>query len=309
MLISRYELQVSPGFSITRADDGVSLSFSYDLSGSREETGEWVWDGSILSELGDDAGGTTQMSDRPMSLTYAATLEDGVTETGNYEITDAGDRGVSQIFDFDVTVFSEAATYAGTGTRSHFVFGSDEGDDLTGGDGADALHGGLGGDTIEGGAGNDRLYGGAGVDDLTGGEGDDNVRGNGGDDTLSGGAGDDKIVGGAGKNDLSGGAGADTFVFKGGVGAEDTIRDFVSGEDRIRLDGSAFTGLTHGALGEGVFVANATGEATGAAQRLIYDTSDGSLFYDADGSGVGAAILIARLGAGLTLSADDIGVF
>lgn len=309
MLISRYELQVSPELSITRTEDGVSLSFSYDLSGSQEETGEWVWDGSILSELGDDEGGTTQMADRPMSLTYTAELEDGVTETGSYEITDAGDQGISQVFDFDITVFSEAATYEGTGALSHFVFGSDEGDELTGADGSDVLHGGLGHDTINGGTGDDRLYGGAGSDKLTGGDGDDIVRGGGGDDTLTGGEGDDKIVGGAGKNDLTGGAGADTFVFKGEVGAQDTIRDFVSGEDLIRLDGSAFTGLAHGALGDGVFVANATGEATDAVQRLVYDTTDGSLFYDADGSGVGAAVLIAKLGAGVALSADDIGIF
>lgn len=309
MLISRYELQVSPEFTLTRTDAGVSLHFSYDLSGSQEDDGTWVWDGSILSELGEDEGGTSQMSDRPMSLTYSATLADGVTETGSYEVTDAGDEGIAKTVEFDVTTFSSAATFKGEGPISHFVFGSDEGDDFTGARGADVLNGAQGDDTVHGGGGDDRLSGGGDDDVIHGGAGLDNLRGNAGDDELFGGDGDDRLAGRVGDDAMSGGAGADSFVFRETLGGEDTILDFTSGEDRIRLDDAVFEALETGALGEGVFVANADGEATEEGQRLIYNTTDGLLFYDADGSGGGEAVLIVKLGAGVTLTADDLGVF
>lgn len=48
--------------------------------------------------------------------------------------------------------------------------------------------------------------------------------------------------------------------------------------------------------------------ATTADHRLIYDSADGELFYDADGSGSGGAILIAVLQAGLPLAASDVTV-
>ena len=59
-------------------------------------------------------------------------------------------------------------------------------------------------------------------------------------DALTGGAGDDTIAGLAGDDTLTGGEGDDTFVFAAGHG-EDTIADFVDGEDTIDL--SAFADI------------------------------------------------------------------
>ena len=42
-----------------------------------------------------------------------------------------------------------------------------------------------------------------------------------------------------------------------------------------------------------------------ATDRIIYDTTTGALYYDADGSGRGAAVQIAQLKAGQALSAND----
>jgi Ca2+-binding RTX toxin-like protein len=73
--------------------------------------------------------------------------------------------------------------------------------------------------TVVGSANNDLLIGDARANELSGGAGADWIRGEGGNDTLTG------------------GAGRDSFVFAPGFG-QDTIRDFVRGEDI--LDFQAF---------------------------------------------------------------------
>ena len=45
-----------------------------------------------------------------------------------------------------------------------------------------------------------------------------------------------------------------------------------------------------------------------ATDRIIYDTSAGNLYYDADGDGAGASLLFATLQGAPTLHADDIAV-
>ena len=46
--------------------------------------------------------------------------------------------------------------------------------------------------------------------------------------------------------------------------------------------------------------------AVDANDFVIYDDNTGALYYDADGSGAGAAIQIAAMGAGLALTHADI---
>lgn len=310
MLISPFETMSSAAFKISRTDDGVDLHLSYELSGtSAPDDSGTIYDGSMDAALGEDHAGTSQTSEASMTVSFSATLKDGVTEIGSYEIADAGDDGGSLVFDFDVTTFSTAADFKAEGALSHFVFGSAEADAIEGAEGADVLRAGAGDDTVKGGDGDDRLSGRADDDEVHGGDGHDAIRGGDGADSLFGDEGDDKIVGGDGADQLTGGAGADAFIFNGALDAADTILDFTSGEDRIRLDHAVFTALEKGGLGEGAFVANDDGVATDAAQRLIYDTVKGELFYDADGSGAGEAVLIATLGPGVALTADDIGVF
>ena len=80
----------------------------------------------------------------------------------------------------------------------------------------------------------------------------------------------------------------------------DVIQDFgnASGNnDTIHLDDAIFLGLVNGA--GGVLSSNqlsTTGVATQATAQIIYNASTGALYYDADGTGSGAAIQFATLG-------------
>ena len=83
--------------------------------------------------------------------------------------------------------------------------------------------------------------------------------------------------------------GADIFAFTTALGAGnvDTISDFSAGDDRIGLDDAIFTGLAGGALAAEC-VRDRRGRAD-ADDRIIYNSATGQLFFDADGSGAGAA--------------------
>lgn len=63
--------------------------------------------------------------------------------------------------------------------------------------------------------------------------GDDVTLMGGGTDEGSGGAGNDVLAGGSGDDLLTGGAVAYVFIYREDL---DTITDFVSGQDRVRLD-------------------------------------------------------------------------
>jgi len=53
-------------------------------------------------------------------------------------------------------------------------------------------------------------------------------------------------------------------------------------------------------------VANNGGNATNANQHVLYDTATGDLYYDADGNGGGAKVLIAHIDlTGLTGVVDN----
>jgi len=58
-----------------------------------------------------------------------------------------------------------------------------------------------------------------------------------------------------------------------------------------------FTTLSVGALTDAAFCLGTA--AAAADDRIIYDKASGSLYYDADGSGAGAATLIATVGTSL----------
>ncbi len=124
---------------------------------------------------------------------------------------------------------------------------------------------------------------------------------------LYGGQDNDLLIGGVGMDILSGDKGADRF----GFGAEpvkaedaDIIADFTSSEDHIVLKGSTFD-LAVGALDADVFVSSADGAALDENDRILYNTTTGVLSFDADGSGAGAAVELARLENKSELKADD----
>lgn len=129
-----------------------------------------------------------------------------------------------------------------------------------------------------------------------------------GADTLVGGAGSDLLDGGLAADILLGGAGADSFRFSTalGLGNVDWVRDFDVDDDLFLLDSRIFDGIGgEGALSYGAFHESSSGAAQDASDRVIYDTDNGILSYDADGSGAGDAVRFARVSVGLNLAADD----
>jgi Ca2+-binding RTX toxin-like protein len=79
-----------------------------------------------------------------------------------------------------------------------------------------------------------------GDDKMDGGLGNDRIRGGDGVDTINGGEGDDVISGGFGNDIMDGGAGMDKFRF-GALSGQDTINNFVDGEDKIDLSALGLT--------------------------------------------------------------------
>jgi serralysin len=113
-----------------------------------------------------------------------------------------------------------------------------------------------------------------------------------------GGAGNDNLIGNNISNILTGGAGADHFIFNTALNASinvDRITDFVAGTDKIGLSKTIMSGL--GAIGalsiDEFFQGSASHDAT---DRILYDAANGSVYYDADGTGAAAAIAIAVIG-------------
>jgi Ca2+-binding RTX toxin-like protein len=97
-----------------------------------------------------------------------------------------------------------------------------------------------------------------------------------------------------------GGAGQDCFWFyTAGTTHVDVISDFTGAGatvgDVICLNDIFFTVLTVGPLEEGNFVSGAGVSALDADDHILYNTATGALFYDADGSGPGAAVKFATI--------------
>jgi Ca2+-binding RTX toxin-like protein len=144
---------------------------------------------------------------------------------------------------------------------------------------------------------------------------DDRISGsNLGLEVLNGGGGNDTLDGRGGNDTLTGGLGADTFVFDTAPGAAnaDQVTDFVSATDRLNFDNAVLTEVGadgNFAAGDARFAAGA-GFTSGrdASDRIVYDTSTGNLYYDADGSGTGAAQLVATMQGHPALAATDISV-
>ena len=224
------------------------------------------------------------------------------------------------------------------GAGNDTILGGQRWDTLNGGDGDDVLDGGTENDRMTGGAGNDTYYidhigdrvievAGEGTDTvytsidwamatevenlvLTGivvtgtGNGLNNrITGNSAANVLNGGNGNDTLTGGQGADTLTGGTGRDDFVFSASNGA-DHITDFVHGIDRL-----VFSGADYGfAAGHKLTVAQFTAgsSAVGSGAQFTWDAATGHLFWDADGTGGGAAIDLALIDNGATVTKDDI---
>jgi uncharacterized delta-60 repeat protein len=229
------------------------------------------------------------------------------------------------------------------GTENNLLEGNSGANLLDGGAGNDTLKGYAGEDILLGGTGNDRLDGGKGADRMEGGSGDDTYTVDNANDQIveaaasgtdtvrswlknttlgdnlenlilegtakANGTGNDlanSITGNIKSNILTGGAGADTFVFKTNLGSHnvDTLTDFTVGSDKITLDDAIFTTLT--GMTDGSWFHSVTSLAqTDADDHILYDQSTGALYYDADASGVGAAVRFAMVSGMPAMSVAD----
>ena len=138
---------------------------------------------------------------------------------------------------------------------------------------------------------------------------DNIITGNAGNNIIDGGAGNDTLDGGTGNDILSGGLGQDIYVFNtalNGLTNKDIIQGFNVVDDQIKLDAAIF-GAIGVTLDTNEFISGAgiTTAAT-ANQHIIFNTTTGALYYDADGFGGQAATEFATLiGSVGTLTAND----
>lgn len=265
----------------------------------------------LVNQLAGGAGNDTyyvqNSGDRVVELAGAGTGVDLVNSSVSYTLS----ANVEHL------TLTGAANINATGNELNNILVGNAADNLiTGGAGNDRLLGGRGNDTYQVASNGDRVieYSGNGVDTvmssisytlganlenltLTGATAIDGV-GNELGNTLVGNSAANILNGRAGADTLTGGLGADIFLINSLTGI-DTITDFVAVDDTIRLENAVFTSLTAvGTLAAGNLRAGA-GFTTAADTNdyLIYNSTTGALYYDADGSGAGAAVQFATLGA------------
>jgi Ca2+-binding RTX toxin-like protein len=137
----------------------------------------------------------------------------------------------------------------------------------------------------------------------------DDLRGDASQNIIYGLGGADYIIGLGGSDLLIGGAGQDLFHFVGigdGGAGGDAIQDFVSGQDRISVTGAFFGLGSPGGVAIDSFRFVSGAAANLATSQFIYNGATRQLFYDIDGTGAGAQVLLATLQVGATMAAGDI---
>jgi Ca2+-binding RTX toxin-like protein len=243
------------------------------------------------------------------------------TDTASYGSATAG-------VTVNLSLGAQNTVGAGTDTLINVenLTGSTFNDTLLGNAGNNVLNGGAGIDTVSYanatagvtvnlglttgqntvGAGTDTLVN---FENLTGSNFNDSLTGNSVNNTLIGGLGIDQLNGGAGIDTLTGNSGADSFIFNTTLNAttnKDSITDFNVVDDTLVLENAIFTKFTAtGALPAGTFVSGAGAVAADANDFLVYNTTTGSLSYDADGNGAGAAVAFVTLVGSPALTAGD----
>ncbi|MGQ9371329.1 calcium-binding protein, partial [Azospirillum sp. A39] len=158
------------------------------------------------------------------------------------------------------------------------------------------------GDTVLGGMDQDVAYGQLGSDVLYGNKAADTLFGGQGDDLLFGGQGSDTLAGNRGSDTLYGGLEADVFWIGSDQEGVDTIADFEAGTDKILVFSPNFETVFAGTLPAANF---ALDNPASAVPTFVFNTATGMLSFDADGSGAGVAVDLAKLNV-RSLSASDI---
>ena len=292
---------VNAGFTYTLADnvENLTLTGTSAINGTGNALNNILTGNSAVNTLTGGAGDDI----------YFITSSDIVTEAsgGGTDTVNAG---------FTYTLAANAENLVLTGTSAINGTGNGLNNILTGNSGTNTLTGGAGNDTYIIGTGDTVVEAaGAGTDTvqssvthtlatnvenltLTGTtaiNGTGNTAGN----SLVGNGGANVLNGKAGNDTLTGGSGADIFFFDTALSAstnKDTITDFNVVDDTIRLENAIFTKFTAtGAISAANFVSGAGARALDSNDYLVYNTSNGSLYYDADGNGAGAQVEIVTL--------------
>jgi murein DD-endopeptidase MepM/ murein hydrolase activator NlpD len=154
---------------------------------------------------------------------------------------------------------------------------------------------------------NDTDYHGTqGIDNFYGNAIGNGVFGGGGNDILRGAGGDDVLRGGAGADRMSGGAGYDAFVYRALGELGDVIVGYSAIFDSFWFQSSAFGGLALGVLAANQFRSQSTNLAGDADDRFLFRSTDTTLWYDADGTGAIAPVMVADLQANAIMTNADI---
>ena len=139
---------------------------------------------------------------------------------------------------------------------------------------------------------------------LTGNSVNNTLTGGSGNDTLNGGAGSDTLNGGAGNDHLAGGTGADVFVFNSTVGS-DTITDFVSGTDDLRISQSALRIGDGDLFVEGALTRAAPGGFSTGAELVIFSANLANLSATSSAAAIGSATSAYTIGAKTLFAVDN----
>jgi Ca2+-binding RTX toxin-like protein len=254
-----------------------------------------------------------------------------------------GDDEIYGLAGNDTLYGLNGSDYINGGAGNDSLYGGEGDDYINGGEGIDRLEGGNGNDfyvvdsssdvIVENGTGRDAisaslswtlaststvedlLLSGSGAINGTGNSLNNSITGNGGNNTLdggsgndiiNGGSGDDILVGGLGDDTLNGGAGSDRFVFNASNQGIDNLTDFVVSDDTIEVSAAGFGGglIAGAAIALDQFVIGST--SVDDSDRFIYNSTNGALLFDADGTGAIAQIQIATLSTGLALTNADL---
>jgi Ca2+-binding RTX toxin-like protein len=245
-------------------------------------------------------------------------------------IVERSSQGIDTVFaESSYTLASNIENLTLLGEGNFTAGGNSLDNNLVGNGGNNILAGGLGTDRLEGGLGDDIYVLSDTLDTIIDIGGVDTIRsnldvlliadienadlvgiadtiaiGNGLDNKLSGNMADNMLEGAGGVDTLTGGQGADTFVmsYNGDEIDADLITDFTSGEDLLVVDLASFgisaeeLGLaSSGLVDDASFVSGAGASALDNNDHFIFDTAQGLLLFDSDGSGDSEALTIARI--------------